>query len=175
MPAPMVYVAVGVCTVAAALAFKEVRHISVSEYTGKLIGRYQFIYDPHLRPKLQEFLEERRQRRLYRQQHQPMAQRGHRDDSSSHSSDDDDVPLAFRHGLPLRSPHGGIELESLVAQEVDAWRNGVEVRAETSGLRQRTARGMNSSSTFLPPAHIMDQVRGYRLLTHDRLSYLSIA
>ncbi|VDB90103.1 unnamed protein product [Peniophora sp. CBMAI 1063] len=141
MPAPMVYVAVGVCTVAAALAFKE------------------FVYDPHLRPKLQEFLEERRQRRRYRQQHQPMAQRRRRDDSSTLSDDDadDNVPLAFRNSIPLGSPHGGIELESLVAQEVDAWRNGVEVRPETSGLRQRTVRGMDSSSTFLPPVHLMDQ------------------
>ncbi|KZV72133.1 hypothetical protein PENSPDRAFT_683987 [Peniophora sp. CONT] len=140
MPAPMVYVAVSVCTVAAALAFKE------------------FVYDPHLRPKLQEFWEEQRQRR--RRRHQPMAQRGRRDDSSSGSSNDlgdDNVPLGFHHAVPLGSLHGGIELETLVAQEVDAWRNGVEVRPDTSGLRQRTARGMESSSTFLPPAHIMDQ------------------
>ena len=118
------------------------------------------MFDPHLRPKWEEFLEERRQRR--RRMHQPMAQRRRRDSSNTSSSDnpgDDDVPSGFSHSSSLGSPHGGIELESLVAQEVDAWRNGVEVRPDTSGLRQRTARGMDSSSTFLPPAHIMDQVR----------------
>ncbi|KAF8917900.1 hypothetical protein CPB85DRAFT_1283864 [Mucidula mucida] len=114
MPAPAVYVLAVVGTVAAGIAFKE------------------FVYEPHIAPKLekwaQEFLSRRRERKRLREAAIsvslpfPGGRSGKRSDDGS----DDDDKSAF-------------ELEKLVShvsEEVREWRNEVD-RSQSSTLRQR--------------------------------------
>ncbi|GJE87303.1 hypothetical protein PsYK624_033860 [Phanerochaete sordida] len=134
MPAPYVIVGVAVVSFAAVLAFKE------------------FVYDPHLAPKFDEFLERRRQRQ--RQQRQEPVGVPARESSDTGSDDsDDDRPL-----LPRDSEDGmrdadsmSIELMDLRARETAEWRS-----PNTNGtLRQRnpsvmTSNVLDESNVFLP-------------------------
>ncbi|THH18606.1 hypothetical protein EW146_g2428 [Bondarzewia mesenterica] len=134
MPAPAVYVVVVLSTTVAAVAFK------------------QFVFDPHLRPIISAWWESRRRRRA------PILISVHpRSDSS-----DDDEPHAHGDSRPfvrrtsLSSDHSNspIELEELVAREVDEWRSGVDVNRDESGLRLRHTRGPSSSQTLSTPNYM---------------------
>ncbi|KAF9055539.1 hypothetical protein BDZ89DRAFT_1125267 [Hymenopellis radicata] len=137
MPAPAVYVLAVVGTVAAGIAFKE------------------FVYEPHIAPKLekwaQEFLSKRRERK--RQREAAISVSLPFSSKRSDGGSDDDDKSAF-------------ELEKLVShvsEEVREWRNEV-VRSQSSTLRQRknvaepsTLDQSNISIPYVPmvPTHVI--------------------
>ncbi|CAL1699919.1 unnamed protein product [Somion occarium] len=125
MPGPAVYVVVAVATVAAAIAFE------------------QFVYEPHIAPRLeafaQAFIENRRRRRLGPvavSQNPPRTDENQaRRDGGKKKHDDDDEPTS-------------VELQNLVAREVDEWRNGVQRK---STLRNRkTPTVIDESNGYIP-------------------------
>ncbi|OCH89983.1 hypothetical protein OBBRIDRAFT_835353 [Obba rivulosa] len=139
MPAPAIYLAAVVGAVAAGIAFKEL------------------VYEPHIAPKVEAwaeaFVERRRRRRALRQGPilaQPVHEDGH-ESRGRRSSDafDDKNQDGDRLGY-------SVELEQLVAKEVDEWRSSGQ-----STLRQRrTTNTMDQSNTFLPyrpmsPTHVL--------------------
>ncbi|KDQ63950.1 hypothetical protein JAAARDRAFT_187345 [Jaapia argillacea MUCL 33604] len=130
MPAPAaaVYVAVAITGVAVVIAFKE------------------FVYEPHIAPKLEKWAEEyvasRRERRRLRGL---VPSRPHTTLFESRP------PSPLRSGDDNQSTH---ELERLVAREiapeVDEWRNGVESHV----LRRRTRPAGQTASTMMDDSNI---------------------
>ncbi|KAI0065968.1 hypothetical protein BV25DRAFT_1790296, partial [Artomyces pyxidatus] len=108
MPGPAIYIAVAIGTAAAVIVFKEL------------------VYDPHLRPKVDAWRENlaarHRERRQRRRQAVPVR-------ASSPSDDDHDAPPFRKRRSSLDSQHTSspIELEKLVATEVEEWRSGVDL------------------------------------------------
>ncbi|KIY68413.1 hypothetical protein CYLTODRAFT_489789 [Cylindrobasidium torrendii FP15055 ss-10] len=131
MPAPAVYALAAIGTVAAVLAFKE------------------FVYEPHLAPKVDQWIEEIRAKRRARQRQRqferpvevqfPFDKKSRSDDGSSDGDD--------------KAGGSAFELEKLVspvAQEVREWRNEVD-RSQSSTLRQRRpGHPLDQSDTFVP-------------------------
>ncbi|KAI0782572.1 hypothetical protein C8Q75DRAFT_811660 [Abortiporus biennis] len=131
MPGPVVYVAVVIGTVAAALAFHE------------------FIYEPHIAPKVEAWAESfvERRRRLRENRNGPIAvpvqefpmdenqaRRDERGTEVQASGDDSD--------------RMSVELENLVAREVNEWRSNIP---RSGTLRQRNNAGvMEESNVFIP-------------------------
>ncbi|EPQ58855.1 hypothetical protein GLOTRDRAFT_135876 [Gloeophyllum trabeum ATCC 11539] len=145
MPGPAVYAVVAVVgTVAAVVAFKE------------------FVYEPHIAPKVEAWAESylaRRRARRRQRQGPALAQ--------PYSADEGEAgPSHPRRSFELgkgsdADDRTSIELEKLVAKEVDEWRNGVE--RSQSELRQRHNRNAsaldesNISIPFAPmsPTHVI--------------------
>ncbi|KAI0043470.1 hypothetical protein FA95DRAFT_399177 [Auriscalpium vulgare] len=141
MPAPAVYVVVAIGTVAAIYAFKEL------------------IYDPHVHPKVQAWQETMAARRRARKERTrrtaPVSARAPAD------SDDDDVPLASIRRRGSRDSEGSattpVELENLVASEVQEWRSGVDVGRNQAGLRLRRLPDSQASSTLGSSVSLLDE------------------
>ncbi|KAF8076967.1 hypothetical protein FPV67DRAFT_440652 [Lyophyllum atratum] len=126
MPAPAVYILAIVGTIAAGLAFKE------------------FVYEPHIAPKVEQWAEEFIARRQARRRQRaggvavPVRQR-ERDETTLRSKRSD----SGEEGDERRQ---SIELENLIAKEVREWRSEVD----RSQLRHRgTARGPSRSQGTL--------------------------
>ncbi|KAJ3570039.1 hypothetical protein NP233_g4667 [Leucocoprinus birnbaumii] len=149
MPAPAVYILAVVGTIGAAYAF------------------HQFVYEPHLAPKIEiwaeEFIARRRARRMQQQQQGPipvpasipLRRRRRRRSGSRHSdstlsgsegsgSDSDHPGPSSRGGGGPKPPSGplsssrGTDLDQSVAHEVNEWRSEVGRSQRSSGLRHRT-------------------------------------
>ncbi|TFY60972.1 hypothetical protein EVG20_g7230 [Dentipellis fragilis] len=152
MPGPAVCVVAAIGTVAAAVAFKE------------------FVYDPHLSPIVDAWVENLKARHRQRQQRRQAVAVPQRPRSpSTSSSSDDDVPLKklrekrekkkqSRESMSSTSP---IELEMLAAKEADEW-SGVSTARNQSGLRSRLPSRPASSCAPVSP-NLMDEVCIYSL------------
>ncbi|EMD40310.1 hypothetical protein CERSUDRAFT_91025 [Gelatoporia subvermispora B] len=145
MPAPAIYVAAALGAVAAGLAFKE------------------FVYEPHIAPRVEAwaeaFVERRRRHRALRRGPilaQPVGDGTdeHRARRSSDSFKDkkDDEDSGDEGGIG-----SSLEMEELVAKEVDTWRNSIR----QSTLRQRRPTStMDQSNIAIPyplmtPTHVL--------------------
>ncbi|KAF8646154.1 hypothetical protein AX16_007379 [Volvariella volvacea WC 439] len=147
MAVPAVYIVVGaVAVVAVGFAFKE------------------FVYDPHIKPAVDDWLEQRRAERANRRRNNPYSY--HSDSDSDDYDDDDDVPLmndARSSGLrsfgsgpsqlrqrgPGNSTGNGIRLETFNdGRGVGQWLDGVRNPGSTpsvSSTSPRTAKPINVS------------------------------
>ncbi|KAF9463722.1 hypothetical protein BDZ94DRAFT_1163526 [Collybia nuda] len=132
MPAPAVYILAVVGTIAVGIAFKE------------------FVYEPHLAPKIEQWAEEFLARRQARRRQRagpiavPVSNAGVNDEeflrrSKRSDSDDDNDEGQMRQS---------IELENLVTREVREWRSEVD-RSQPRGLRHRTNAGASGSRSAL--------------------------
>ncbi|ETW83760.1 hypothetical protein HETIRDRAFT_472059 [Heterobasidion irregulare TC 32-1] len=156
MPGPAIYVVVAVSTVVAAVAFK------------------QFVYDPHLRPKLEAWKENMAEQRRARAQRRrqsaaPVPNSAHQSGPDS-SGDDGDALLVYgeqsssrrRPSLGSEYSSSPIELEQLVSREVDQWRSNVDMSRDQSGLRLRHRRvsdtGTTTSTVNFMDDHIHDPI-----------------
>ncbi|KAJ8516683.1 hypothetical protein ONZ45_g6041 [Pleurotus djamor] len=139
MPAPAVYILAAVGTVAASLAF------------------YEFVYEPHIAPKLEQWAEEfiarRKARRAERQgliaiPQNPRSSTGASKKgpgSSDNESDDDDNWDQKRNNR-----RSSIELEHLVAKELSEWRSEIG----TSALRHRKTASSSKQMSTLDESNI---------------------
>ncbi|CAA7259418.1 unnamed protein product [Cyclocybe aegerita] len=160
MPAPAVYVLAILGTVGAVFAFKE------------------FVYEPHIVPALERWKAEYDARREARRRRGapievPMSERRHSETNDSPNDEDDSGNSAsasgpstwrsefMRNGLlrrrgasaqpPVHATGRDVELESLVAPEVSAWRN-----ATSNGAAQDV--GQRSSANLLDQSsHSIDE------------------
>lgn len=148
MPGPAIYIVAVIGTVAAAYAFKE------------------FVFEPHLRPKMDAWIEtmEARRRERRNRGRQPIAVplTSHSRSSSSSSGNDDDGQTKStrrRRKSSLDSEYSSspIELEKLAAREMDEWRSGADIGGDQSGLRFRHGRGPSSLSRAASTPNIIDE------------------
>jgi len=128
MPPPAIYILAVVGTIAAGVAFKE------------------FVYEPHIAPKIEqwaeEFLAKRQARRRQRSGAVAVAasRRGHTDENPSR-----------RRGKlsdSVDEERRSIELENLIAKEVREWRSEVD-RSQVQKLRHRNNAAPSSSRNVL--------------------------
>ncbi|KZT29547.1 hypothetical protein NEOLEDRAFT_1145245 [Neolentinus lepideus HHB14362 ss-1] len=135
MPGPAVYAVVAVVsTVAVVYAFKE------------------FIYEPHIAPRVEAWAENYiARRRARRQQRQgPVPAQPHT------TSDDGSEDEAGPRGHDINT---SIELERLVGREVDEWRNDVD-RSQSQLRQRRTHSALDESNVSIPfvpmsPTHVL--------------------
>jgi hypothetical protein len=124
MPAPAVYILAVVGTIAAGVAFKEVNINLILSRSHDSYLAFQFVYEPHIAPKIEqwaeEFLANRQARR--RQRSGAIAV-----PSPGRNRTDEDVSRS------LEEERRSIELENLMAKEVREWRSEVD----RSNLRLR--------------------------------------
>ncbi|KAI0254662.1 hypothetical protein BJV78DRAFT_866940 [Lactifluus subvellereus] len=118
MPGPVIYVAVAISAVAAVIVFKE------------------FVYDPHFRPRFSSWRESRQRRKA-----KPHARTG----PSSSSDSDDGKPSGPRRASQghrsqfMRSAEStpNIELQHLIASEVETLGSSAETEGDNTGIRLR--------------------------------------
>ncbi|KAI0317933.1 hypothetical protein OF83DRAFT_1118761 [Amylostereum chailletii] len=138
MPGPAIYVVAALGTVVALAAFKE------------------FIFDPHLRPKLeawQETLREQRRQKI-RRRNGLNAPFPVPNDEDSSSSSEDDAPLSPSLGTGSGYSEPPIPLNDIVSRGVNEWRSSIETGRDPSGMRRR---GHPSSSDRTVRPNYMDQ------------------
>ncbi|KAI0307193.1 hypothetical protein B0F90DRAFT_1813985 [Multifurca ochricompacta] len=117
MPGPVIYAAVAISAVAAVIVFKE------------------FIYDPHFRPKISAWMETSRQRRKARPHlHTESSSLSNRKGSPRRGfqSKRDQLRLS-----PEPSTTPDIQLQSLMANEVESLRSSVQANGSMTGIRLR--------------------------------------
>ncbi|KAI0004984.1 hypothetical protein BJV74DRAFT_880905 [Russula compacta] len=126
MPGPAIYVAVAIGTVAAVIVFKE------------------FVYDPHFRPKISAWREDiisRRQRRARPHSHSvsqssPPPPEGNDGRQVSPQRDTRGKKKQSRRSVESSvTPH--IELQHLIASEVESLKSSVEADGDNTGIRLR--------------------------------------
>ncbi|EIM88047.1 uncharacterized protein STEHIDRAFT_36112, partial [Stereum hirsutum FP-91666 SS1] len=117
MPGPAIYIVAVIGTVAAAYAFKE------------------FVFEPHLRPKMDAWMEtmEARLRERRNRGRQPIAvplTSSSRSSSSSSGNGEGQAKSTRRRrksSLDSEYSTSPIELEKLAAREMDEWRSGADI------------------------------------------------
>lgn len=112
----------------------------------------QYVYEPHIAPKLEqwatEFIAKREARRRQRAGAIPISV-SHRTDEDLSSRRRSKLSDSDDEGVEMRQ---SIELENLIAKEVREWRSEVN-RSQTRGLRHRNNAGPSGSR------HALDEVR----------------
>ncbi|KAF8484795.1 hypothetical protein DFH94DRAFT_716122 [Russula ochroleuca] len=122
MPGPVIYVAVAISAVAAVIVFKE------------------FVYEPHFRPRYSAWKESRQRRKTRPNLHTatPSSPSSHEGDDGSRLSQRSTrgKKKPFRRSAESSAtPH--IDLQQLIASEVESLRSGVETDGDNSGIRLR--------------------------------------
>ncbi|KAJ3985147.1 hypothetical protein F5890DRAFT_1473979 [Lentinula detonsa] len=151
MPAPAVYVIAVLGTVAVGFAFKE------------------FVYDPHIAPKVAQWRHDYTSRKeARRRRRMPVAVSVSVDHDPNSESDDDSSK---------RGQSGGFEMESLnpsqtrirartVSKEgIESWRTGIQSVISATSLRKRNHTGTDRCADLFPLYYSVTEARRFNFIS----------